>query len=404
MTDPNPFYPGCPVDPEFFVGRGTILNAVSQTLLNEGILPWEDMEILGSWGRGKTSTLLKIGSMAPKANLTVYIPCIDDSESRYLGEFLFALERDLQVRRNKQVSFADLFNSHRLGEKSGRDVVIEALARIDNRSILLLLDDSDLIPKDALVAVKSALYQLRLGDGNRVMAVFASKESISEKLNKAGLSPAEAHTRAFGLKDFTSDEVYAILRQRYSWWTERSLKTVFKHTLGHPLLVQVYGSAYFELAESDSTFRAWRDAGHIEVQKGSIMELGALFCDAKRIVSLETTAQEIIEKCEAKSKEALWQWYRKGWNGKPSSAEWKVALTIANLGGKARFIAIKKACGGNPGPQIKRAVAKGIIEQIERGLYAIPHPKIAQILRETSTNPKACAGAAVANRLYRNTR
>ena len=59
------------------------------------------------WGRGKTSTLLKIGSMAPRANLTVYIPRRVDSESRYLGEFLFALERDLQVRRNKKVSFAD---------------------------------------------------------------------------------------------------------------------------------------------------------------------------------------------------------------------------------------------------------------------------------------------------------
>jgi hypothetical protein len=45
--------------------------------------------------------------MAPRANLTVYIPRRVDSESRYLGEFLFALERDLQVRRNKKVSFAD---------------------------------------------------------------------------------------------------------------------------------------------------------------------------------------------------------------------------------------------------------------------------------------------------------
>ncbi len=382
MTGANPFYPGRPVDPEFFVGRENILIAVSQILLKEEVLPWEDMEILGSWGRGKTSTLLKIGSMASKTNLAVYIPCKGGSESHYLGEFLFALERDLQVRREKQVSFADLFRSHRLGEKSGRDVIIEALARIDNRSILLLLDDSDLIPGDALVAVKSALYQLRLGDGNRVMAVFASKESISEKLKKAGLSPAEAHARALELKDFTLDEVYAILRQGYSRWTESSLKTVFKRTLGHPLLVQIYGSAYFELAESDSTFRAWWDAEPIEVQKGSIMELGAIFCDAGRRVSLETTAREIIGKCEAESKEALWQWYRKGWKGKPSNAEWKVALTIANLGGRARFIAIKKACGGNPGPQIKRAVAKGIIEQIERGLYAIPHPQIAQVLRE----------------------
>lgn len=382
MTDANPFYPGRPVDPNFFGGREDILNAVSQTLLKEEVLLWEDMEILGRWGRGKTSTLLKIGSMAPKANLTVYIPCRGNSESRYLGEFLSTLERDLQVRMKKQVSFADLFKSHKLGEKSGKDVVIEALARIDNSSILLLPDDSDLIPKDALVAVKSALYQLRLGDGNRVMAVFASRESISEKLKKAGLSPAEARTRAFRLKDFTSDEVYAILKQRYSWWTERSLKTVFECTLGHPLLVQIYGSAYFELAESDSTFRAWWDAEHIEAQKGSFMELAAICCDQKRKVSLETTAQEIIRKCEAKSKEALWQWYRKGWKGIPSNAEWKVALTIANHGGSARFIDIKKACGGNPGLQIKRAVAKGIIEQIERGLYAIPHPQIAQVLRE----------------------
>jgi hypothetical protein len=101
----------------------------------------------------------------------------------------------------------------------------------------------------------------------------------------------------------------------------------------------------------------------------------------KRLV-FEKASQDIISKCDAHVKKALWQWYEHGWRQEPSDAEWKTAQMIAELGGTANFAAIKKAYGRNPAPQLKRAVKKNIIELRGRGIYALPHKFIAQAIKE----------------------
>jgi hypothetical protein len=364
---------------EFFQGRDDILNAAARIMSTERAVLWEDMEISGWRGMGKTYVLLKIRSLAPQNSLTMYLPGSSTTEINFLGEFLMILEREQQAKHDRTTSFADLFASIRAGQKSGISAITEALSRIDDSSILILLDDAELIPIKALLVLKSAVYQARLSQNKRVLIVFASTESISEKLKKSGLSPAEAWTVPFRVNYFSFADTVSLLRRHYPQWSQGNFRIIFQNTNGYPPLIQMYGSAYHSLAESDDEFGPFHLLDDIEVSKSS-KTVGGFVGLAKGLEWIKGS-QYIISKCDAQVKKDLCQWYEHGWRQKPSKAEWKTAQLIAELGVTATFADIKKAYGRNPAPQLKRAVKKNIIEQRGRGSYALPHRLIAQAIK-----------------------
>ena len=380
---PNPSRHDKQIEPEFFPGREDILSAAARIQTTERAVLWEDMEILGWRGMGKTYALLKIRSQAPLNSLTMYLPGRSASELDFLGEFLMILEREQQAKHDQTISFADLFASIRAGQKSGISAITEALSRIDNSCILILLDDAELIPVKALLALKSAVYHARLSQNKKVLIVFASWESVSEKLKKNGLSPAEAWTVPFHVGYLGFEDIVSLLGRHYPLSSRKSLKIISQKTSGYPPLIQMYVSAYHNLIESDDEFAPFRLLNNREVQEDSTSsKIISGVVDSTKRLAFKKASLDLISKCDAHVKKALWQWYRHGWRQKPSDAEWRTAQLIAELGGTASFADIKRAYGRNPAPQLKRAVKKNIIELRGRGIYALPHKLIAQAIKE----------------------
>jgi hypothetical protein len=382
MNISNPFSPGYPVSPELFMGRKHILEAVKIFLEAERPSLITDVEILGRRGTGKTSTMLKLKSMVRDC-LVIYLAGRSCNEIDFIGEFFMLIERELRSRYDKPISFVEFFNAIRDGQNLATSAIAEALSRIGDLSILILLDDANLVPLESLIALKSAIYQLRLRQKARALIVFGSFEPISKKLARAGLSPVEALTTKFMLKNFNPPEVNTFLSRYYPKWTEISAGMVYKITEGRPLLVQMYGSAYYDFAESDVRFKALSEKLNINTEGKSLSwKLGAFVTDTSQKVLFAKLSEELVSKCDLQVKKAMWRWYKQGWRRKPSEAEIRIAIVIAQLGGSARFIDIKREFGRNPAPQLKRGVEKGIIEQRKRGEYAIPHPILAQAIRE----------------------
>lgn len=385
----TPYRPQSPASPSSFVGRDAILDATTKIMELSRADQISDVEILGRRGLGKTSTLLKIRSMAPSGHLTMYFPGRKRDETEFVDELLQAIEREYRDLGKGSITFVDLAAALRRGEKTGTSVLIEAVSRLDDIGLFVLLDDADVISSQTLATLKSAFNQLRSVHAVPVGLIFASEVPLSERISKGGLSPTESFVFSFKLEPFTLEETTALLARSYDKWTKNGVQHVSSTTKGHPVLVQMYSAAYPELAKSDgrldllgkdlpkpeppgtgSGWREWAECFFYQV------------LEIPKRVAFEAAASELVTKCDEVVKDAFLKWYMGGWTQKPSNAEWKSALTIVRLGGSARFKDIKRAYGGNPAPQLKRAVEKRIIERRGRGVYAVPHPLITKALQE----------------------
>ena len=174
------------------------------------------------------------------------------------------------------------------------------------------------------------------------------------------------------------------------------MRHVYSRTKGHPTLVQMYGAAYYEFAESDDRLKL----AETEIPKAKIPAKNSgwrewlgyyshIMLELSKIYYFEEMSSEMVLKCDKSVKNAFFQWYMNGWTQKPSKAEWRAVLIIARRDGSVRFNDIKKAYGRNPAPQLKRAVHKRMIERRERGVYSIPHPLITEALRDRYLPNKA---------------
>jgi hypothetical protein len=385
----TPYRPMNPADPTSFVGRDEVLDGMTTLMERSCAGQISDIQILGQRGLGKTSTLLKIRSMATKGCMTVYVLGRKCDKTEFVDEILQAVEREHRDLGKGSISFVDLASALRRGEKSGVSVLIEALSLLGSLPIFVLLDDTDFVTPETLVELKSAFSQLRSAHRKPACLVLASETSLSDALIKSGLSSSEAFLFSFYLKNLSSEEVTALLLRAYAKWTKKSIHHVYSKTKGHPALVQMYGAAYHELAESDDRLKF----AETEIPKGKIpdetsgwREWGSFFLytglELSKRAFFEQMSDEVVLKCDNPVKNAFFQWYANGWTQKPSKAEWNTVLTIARLGGSARFIDIKRSYGRNPAPQLKRAVIKRMIERRERGVYSIPHPLITEALQD----------------------
>src|SRR3989344_5054835 len=71
MLHPNPFNPGSPVDPNYFVGRVQDLESFRQKLRQTSSGSLANMSVTGGYGIGKTSFLHKCKSIAEEQNALV---------------------------------------------------------------------------------------------------------------------------------------------------------------------------------------------------------------------------------------------------------------------------------------------------------------------------------------------
>jgi len=105
-----------------------------------------DIEILGQRGLGKTSTLLKIRSMAPSSCMTAYVLGRKCGKIEFVDELLQAIEREYRDMGKGSITFVDLAAALRRKEKSGVSVLIEAVSRLAGLPVFILLDDAGLVP------------------------------------------------------------------------------------------------------------------------------------------------------------------------------------------------------------------------------------------------------------------
>jgi len=378
-----------PVDPAEFVGREDILDALIASLKNERSNSVYDIELLGPIGLGKTSTLLKIRSMATDY-LTVYISSIKCDENKFMDHLLQNIEREARSRDGMCISFMDLSASLRLGNTSGDSAFIDALSRLPDKKVLILLDDAHNFSVEALIALKSAVNQLRLlGDGH-VRLILASTHPLTERLVKSGMSQSAAFLFSLELKNLSFQEAAILLTRLYPKWTKKSLDIAYSRTDGHPALTQMYSQAYHKLASSDQMLELFDvPSPKAPDSHSDWTALGEYVLDISKKVGFVQVSFEIISKCHQLVRNSALRWYESSWLQKPSSAELKVVLVIAKLGGSAKFKDIEKGYGKNPAPQLQRASEKGLIEHRSRGRYALPHELLAEPLLDRYLKKKA---------------
>ena len=369
-----------PVDPAEFIGREDILDTLIESFKEKRSNSIYDIELLGPIGIGKTSTLLKIRSMATDC-LVIYIPGTRCDENKFMDNLLQNIEHEARSRYGISVSFLDLLASLRLGNTSGESTFIDALSRLPDRKVLILVDDAHNVSTQTLIALKSAINQLRLLENKPVRLIVASTHPLSERLMKSGMSQSAAFLFSLELKNFSFEETAILLTRLYPKWTKKSLDIAYLRTEGHPALTRMYSQAYHDLASSDERLKLFDVQSPKPPESNSdwkLLEETALKISKKFV--FEQVSMEIISKCHGLVNSAALKWYEACWLQRPSRAELRAVLVIAKLGGSAKFKDIKKNYGRNPAPQLQRAGKKGLIEHQGRGAYALPHKLLAEPL------------------------
>lgn len=370
-----------PVGPSEFIGRENIINTLIASLEDEKQNATCDVEVLGPRGIGKTSFLLKIRSMATNY-LTVYVQSIKCDENKFMDDLLQNIELEARSRHGTSVSFMDLSAALRLGNTSAASAFKDALSRLSDRKVLILLDDAHNLEIQAIIALKSAVSQLRLIDRRNVRLILASTCPISERLVKNGMSQSAAFLFSFYLKNFSPEETAILLIRLCPKWTKKGLAVAYLRTEGHPALTWMYSQAYHKLANSDERLKLFDVQSPKTPESNSDWKVWAEYLlNISRIKGFEQVSLEIISKCNGLASNAALKWYEACWLQKPSLAELRVVLVVARLGGSAKFKDIEKDYGRNPAPQLQRAYEKGLIEHQSRGRYALPHKLLAEPLR-----------------------
>jgi hypothetical protein len=297
--------------------------------------------------------------------LVVYIPGIRCDENKFMDDLLQNIEREARSRYGISVSFLDLSASLRLGNKSGESAFIDALSRLPDRNVLILVDDAHNVSTQALIALKSAINQLRF--------ILASTHRISERLIKNGMSQSAAFLFSLELKNFSFEETANLLTRLYPRWTKKSLDIAYSRTEGHPALTRMYSQAYHDLASSDVRLKLFDVQLPKPPESNTDWTVVAEYVlEISKKFGFEQISIEIISKCHVLVNNAALKWYEACWLQEPSRAELRAVLVIAELGGSAKFKDIEKRYGRNPAPQLQRAVKKGLIEHQGRGTYALP--------------------------------
>jgi hypothetical protein len=261
-----------------------------------------------------------------------------------MDDLLQSIEREARSRYGISVSLLDLSSSLRLGNTSGESAFIDALSRLPDRNVLILLDDAHNVSMQVLIALKSAVNHLRLLDAKSVRLILASTHLLSERLIKNGMSQSAAFLFSLELKNFSFEETAILLTRLYPKWTKKSLDIAYSRTEGHPALTRMYSQAYHNLASSDERLELLDVESLKPLESNSDWQvLGEYFLDVSKKFGFGQVSIEIISKCHGLVNNAALKWYEVCWLQRPSRAELDAVLVIAKLGGSAKFKDIEKS-------------------------------------------------------------
>ena len=285
MLHPNPFNPGSPVDPNYFVGRVQDLESFRQKLRQTSSGSLASMAVAGGYGIGKTSFLHKCKSIAEEQNaLTIYFSLneLDDLNKETLAKIL--LER-VQAKVREEVILQrisdKIFNTLKrikvttggveisLGKNTDENFpnLHSALTEVWKNlkevkiAVVFLIDEARILEKnraELILYLRAILEQLQINKVP-VMIIPAGKLSITGP-SGTGFSPLVRTFPPAILENFSFNESRIFIEKKLGQVKisikEDILNKIYQTTEGHPFVLTAYlAAAYSKLKEGEQELK-----------------------------------------------------------------------------------------------------------------------------------------------------
>lgn len=248
MEGLNPFRPKDPAPPEYFYGRDSIINRYKGNLRQDDPI---NLLLVGDWGIGKTSTLLKLQSLEidDLSVAKIHLPLTHEEEDNF-EKFVYSLLKE--SRRNlrrfnfdweiTQLNFEFLTIEKGARPDDPKDVFLDKMTDIWNKAssrydrVVIYLDDFDLMYNQQM-SVRNCFQELRR-QGCKFMLVGTCTPDI------IGFSDLdEPFSRFFDIRDlhvFQKEDSIGMVRhvldksQLDVSVTDDVLELLHEETGGHP--------------------------------------------------------------------------------------------------------------------------------------------------------------------------
>lgn len=272
MALKNPFRPGGPIEPEYFIGRKDEIKLFERFLKSTKDGNPFNIAVLGERGIGKTSLLRKFEDIGGKSGCICVRGSLDPSISNLpeLCTYILELIREKGVGKSGKIKeFFKKYNLERVkinllgleaelekGYTSSLQITFrKELEEIweevgkETGGIILLIDESEQLEniKGSLPFLRNVFQSLsekRAG----YMLILSGKLELFRKIKDIH-SPLARFLRPIHLGNLSDDEVKeAILRplENTVKIDEKVLTKIIEESTGHPYVVQVFGYMLFE--------------------------------------------------------------------------------------------------------------------------------------------------------------
>jgi len=283
----NPYDPRQPTEPEFFIGREEYLKKFNRNLERTlyGKKP-TSFAILGEWGVGKSSLLLKLKDDLDKNEniITTRISVGSDIQNYYAFCQLLVDKINIDLTRNRRISqkirdriFEWKFKEVKLGvvtaqkkektmylstgnmllEYNLKTLYDDFLSKGNVKLFVLLIDDLHNITrkdKNAIAALRD-LFQSLAVDGYPVQLVFTAPKDLFRNIKQIA-EPAVRFFEKFYLDAFSIDETREFLTKPIERteltvaFTTDSINYLHNRTDGHPYFLAFIAQRLVDLMDS----------------------------------------------------------------------------------------------------------------------------------------------------------
>ncbi|ODS37243.1 hypothetical protein BEH94_07215 [Candidatus Altiarchaeales archaeon WOR_SM1_SCG] len=283
----NPYDPRQPTEPEFFIGREEYLKKFNRNLERTlyGKKP-TSFAILGEWGVGKSSLLLKLKDDLDKNEniITTRISVGSDIQDYYAFCQLLVDKINIDLTRNRRISqkirdriFEWKFKEVKLGvvtaqkkektmylstgnmllEYNLKTLFDDFLSKDNVKLFVLLIDDLHNITrkdKNAIAALRD-LFQSLAVDGYPIQLVFTASQDLFHNIKQIA-EPAVRFFEKFYLDAFSIDETREFLTEPIEGteltvaFTTDSITYLHNKTDGHPYFLAFIAQRLVDLMDS----------------------------------------------------------------------------------------------------------------------------------------------------------
>lgn len=349
MSKKNPYNPQYPSEPELFVGRSEQINRFKKRIDNAiSTRRPSSSAILGIWGIGKSSLLLKLKSLVDQTEGCVTIKVSLGSDIRDYYTFCqFLVDKiNLELTRNRKLSekvrdsiFKWRFKEAKLGfltlkkkEKSmylsSGNMLVEYNIKTlwDNflkdevKLLSLYIDDIHNLTKrnrDALLALRD-LFQGMVVDGYPVQLIFTAPRNLFYDV-KTIAEPTIRFFEKFYLDRFTFEEAEEFLtkplRESNSdvSFTDKAIGYLHKKTEGHPYFLAFIAKDLVDLKDRGGiTHRFIEDKWvslfrHLSEEKFEKDMMRTSMKQRELLTQIAKSRKEIVRPIEFKANDKYWK-------------------------------------------------------------------------------------------------